>query len=93
MKEQYECPCANGTLKLPGPLGPSSTATGDFKAENDEQIEEGVQKESKTEDSWSKSGGFIYRHHEDPRLSLFCPDDGTFPWKNKIGSMESKILP
>ena len=93
MKEQYECPCVNGTLKLPGPLGPSSTATSDFKAENDEQIEEGDEKESETEDSWSKSGDFIYRHHEEPRLSQNCKDDGTFPWKDKIGSMESKILP
>ena len=79
MEEQYECPCANGTLKLPGPLAPSSTATGDFELENDEQIEEGDEKESETEDSWSKSGDFIYRQHEELRLSPYCPDDETFP--------------
>ena len=43
------------------------------------EIEEGDKKERNTEDSWSMSGEFIYRHHEEPRLMLYDSDNETFP--------------
>ena len=38
-----------------------------------------TKKGSKTEYSWSKNGEFLYRHHEEPRLKLYDPDNETFP--------------
>ena len=47
------------------------------------KIEEGDKKEETTEDSWSVSGEFIYRHHEEPRLKFYDPDNETFPIPEK----------
>ena len=43
------------------------------------RIEQGDEKERQTEDSWSVSGEFIERHHEEPRLKFYDPDNETFP--------------
>ena len=50
-----------------------------LEREHDVEIEEGDRKGSNTEDSWSMSGEFIYRHHEEHRLKLYDPDNETFP--------------
>ena len=32
-----------------------------------------------TNDFWSMSGNFIYRHHVEPRVKLYLPRDESFP--------------
>ena len=51
----------------------SSTAEGNLEPEEDVEIEEGDRKGRKTEDSWSISGEFLYRHHDEPRLKFLRP--------------------
>ena len=48
VKEDYEFPCANGTLRVPSRPRPSSTVEGNFDEENDVEIEEGDKKGRKT---------------------------------------------
>ena len=79
VKEHYEISCANGTLRLLGRPKPSSTAEGNLEREADVEIEEGDIKGNQTEDSSSMSGEFIYRHHEEHRLTSYDPDNETYP--------------
>ena len=50
-----------------------------LQQEDDVEFERSVEKEGSSQDSWSMSGDFMYRHHEDPRVTLYEPDDKTFP--------------
>ena len=50
-----------------------------LEREDDVEIEDGDRKGINTEDSWSMSGEFIYRHHEEHRLKPYDPDNETFP--------------
>ena len=64
---------------LPYRPRPSLPAEGNLEPEDDAEIEEGDNKGSTTEDSWSMSGELIYRHHEERRLKFYDPDNETFP--------------
>ena len=63
IKGECEFWCANGTLRLPSRPRPSLPAEGNLEPEDDVEIEEGNKREGKTEDSWSVSGEFLFRHH------------------------------
>ena len=47
--------------------------------DDDVEIEERDKKFRNTEDSWSVSGEFIFRHHEELRLKLYGTENETFP--------------
>ena len=78
VKGLFEFPCANGTLKRPGRPRLSLFVEGKLRQEGDDGIEVSDKKESDIKDSWSMSGDFIYRHHEEPLSNLCEPDDETF---------------
>ena len=78
-QKPQEFTCANGTLSFPKRPRPSLPAEGNLEPEDDVEIEEGDNKGSTTEDSWSMSGEFIHRHHEELRLKFYDPDNETFP--------------
>ena len=78
-QKPQEFTCANGTLSFPNRPRPSLPAEGNLEPEDDAEIEEGDNKGSTTEDSWSMSGELIYRHHEERRLKFYDPDNETFP--------------
>ena len=69
MKELFEVPSANGTLKRPGRPRLSSVVEGNLRQEDDDGIEESDKMESDTKDSWSMNGDFIYQYHEEHRLN------------------------
>ena len=73
-KREHEFPCAKRTLRLPGRSRTSSTAAGNLEPEDGVEIKEGDKKRRNTEGSWSMSGEFVYRHHEQPRLKFYNPD-------------------
>ena len=77
-QKRQELTCGNGTLSFPNRPRPSLPAEGNLEPE-DVEIEEGDNKGSTTEDSWSMSGEFIRRHHEELRLKFYDPDNETFP--------------
>ena len=78
LKGEYQLPCADGTPRLLSRSRPSSTVDGNLEREDDCEIEDGDIKESKSEESWSMSGEFIYRHHEELRLKRYDSDIQTF---------------
>ena len=78
-KGELECPCANGTLRLPHCTRSSLLAEGNLEPEDAGEIEEGDKEVRKTERPWSMRGSFVYRHHEEHRLKFHDPDLATFP--------------
>ena len=68
-----EFTCANGNLSFTNRPRPSLPAEGHLEPEDDVVIEEGDNKGRTTEDSWSMSGEFVYRHHEELRLKFLRP--------------------
>ena len=78
-QKPQEFTCWNGTLSFPNRPRPSLPAEGNLEPEDDAEIEEGDNKGSTTEDSWSMSGELIYRHHEERRLKFYDPDNETSP--------------
>ena len=73
VKVDYEFQRANGTLRIANRP----------RRETSSKKEEGDKKGRKKEDSWSMSGEFNYRHHEEPRLKLYDRDNETFPTPSK----------
>ena len=55
---------------LPNRPRPSLLAERNLELEDDVEIEEGDKMGGQTQQSWSVSGEFIYRHHEELRLKL-----------------------
>ena len=78
VQQPYDFRCAAGTVKTPESQRLASPAGRDSLQEEDEEIETGEKKEG-SKGSWSMSGDFTYRHHEEHGTKLHDPDDGTFP--------------
>ena len=79
VKEDFEHHCAYGTQKISWSSKKIINSGENLEREDDVEIEEGDRKGINTEDSWSMSGEFIYRRHENHRLKLYDPGNETFP--------------
>ena len=94
-KGEFIFPSADGRIKLPGGDQDLRTSTltrqrpvrgdshVDFLGESEGSLpplhDSFLDSGEATNDFWSMSGNFIYRHHVEPRVKLFSPREESFP--------------
>ena len=96
--EEVVFPIADGTAKLLGrdhevrestvrreqPVG-SEDLSGEFHGESEEPQPTESKDDAEVRNTfWSLQGGFVYRHHAEPRVQLLCAEGRNIPYSTDI---------